>query len=533
MGTGGRDNADATAASQERASLTAQTASGLRWSYLGFAALMVANLAYTATVSRLLEPAAFGLMALANLVVLFSHYFVRMGIASALVQKTEVSDDEIRAASTAGFAFGAACLGVVWLLAPLISHLFREPALSPVLRILAISFLPEGWSMTGMGLLRRQLRFRELSTITAGTYVLGFLVVGVGLAILGAGVWSLVVAALVSNISQAVWQYALLRHPVRPVLRWEPYRAVCGYGMRQSGAHVLDYVGSNLDTFTVGRLANAAVLGQYSRAYYLVFQPLRNYLSQAFTNVLFSSLSRIQSDTARLRRAYLSLLTLGGLILFPICAGMAVAARELVLVVLGPQWNLAAGIVPWFALAGACSVAARLSQSLADARADLNRSLAVQVAYLATLGALLTVAVGFRSRGVWVFAVAVAAAEVVRHVIYTGLMRRILGLSATQVARSYAPAAVASSGVALAIMVVQRALDGNLPALGVFAAELGAGALALALCIRFSPVPGVRHELRRRLTAAGALGTVGGVRWRLAPLVLGPTEPTATAERRP
>jgi hypothetical protein len=112
-------------------------------------------------------------------------------------------------------------------------------------------------------------------------------------------------------------------------------------------------------------------------------------------------------------------------------------------------------------------------------------------------------------------------------------MRRILGLSATQVARSYAPAAVASSGVALAIMVVQRALDGNLPALGVFAAELGAGALALALCIRFSPVPGVRHELRRRLTAAGALGTVGGVRWRLAPLVLGPTEPTATAERRP
>ena len=35
--------------------------------------------------------------------------------------------------------------------------------------------------------------------------------------------------------------------------------------------------------------------------------------------------------------------------LFPICAGIAVAAQELVLVVLGPQWHLAVGLVPWFA----------------------------------------------------------------------------------------------------------------------------------------------------------------------------------------
>jgi lipopolysaccharide exporter len=532
MAMGRRDGSDATTASQGRASLTAQTASGLRWSYLGSAALVVANLAYTAIISRLLDPVAFGLVALANLVVLFSQYFVRMGIASALVQKTELSDDEIRAASTAGLVFGAACFGLVWLLTPLVSALFQEPALSPILRVLAISFLPEGWSMTGMGLLRRQLRFRELSMITAGTYVLGFLVVGVGLAVLGAGVWSLVAGALVSNASQAVWQYAILRHPVRPVLRWEPYRAVCGYGMRQSGGHMLDYVGSNLDTFTVGRFASTAVLGQYSRAYYLVFQPLRNYLLQAFTNVLFSSFSRIQSDTARLRRVYLSVLALTGLVFFPICAGMAVAARELVLVVLGPQWNLAAGIVPWFALAGACSVAARLSQSVADARAELNRSLVVQGAYLATLGAFLAVALSFRSRGVWVFAVAVAAAEVLRHVGYLGLMRRILRLSVTEVARASAPAAFASVGVALAIMVAQRAFAGNLPALAVFGAELGAGALALALCIRFSPQPAIRRELRLRLTAAGALGAVGGVRWRLAPLLLGPPDPATFVEPR-
>jgi lipopolysaccharide exporter len=143
------------------ANMTAHAASGLSWSSLSTVALVVANLVYTATVSRLLEPTAFGLMAMANLVVLFALYFVRMGLASALVQKPDLSEEEIRAASSAGFLVGLACLGLVWLVAPAVGDFFHAPGLAPVLRGLAFSFLFSGWSMTGIGLLRRELRFRE------------------------------------------------------------------------------------------------------------------------------------------------------------------------------------------------------------------------------------------------------------------------------------------------------------------------------------------------------------------------------------
>ena len=303
-----------------------------------------------------------------------------------------------------------------------------------------VSFVFMGWSMTGLGLLRREHRFRTLSIITVGTYVFGYLVVGVGLALLGAGVWSLVAASVASTASQAIWQYAVLRHPVRPVLRWQPYKAVCGYGSRLASAHLLDYGGGNLDTLTVSRLASTAVLGQYTRAYYLAFQPLGNYLAQALTNVLFSPLSRIQQDLGRLRRAYFSVLSLGNLMLFPICAGIAVAAHELVLVVLGPQWDLAAGLVPWFALAAGCHVASQLTQLLAEARAELNRSLVVQTAYIVALALLLVMVVPFRSRGVWVFAAAVAAAELLRYVCYLALARRVLGLPSARMWQAHVPA---------------------------------------------------------------------------------------------
>ena len=58
-----------------------------------------------------------------------------------------------------------------------------------------------------------------------------------------------------------------------------------------------------------------------------------------------------------------------------------------------------------------------------------------------------------------------------------------------------------------------------------FAAEVAAGVFALPLCIRFCPFPAIRRELRMRLTAAGVLGDVGSLRWRLAPLVLGQPDP--------
>ncbi len=495
------EGADPAGSSRKQTNLTAQTAFGLRWFYLSTVTLMVANLAYTATVSRLLSPAAFGLMAMANLVVLFTQFFARMGLASALVQKPDLSEDEIRASSTAGIAIGLACLGVVWILAPAVAALFRAPALPPILRALGVSFVFMGWSMTGLGLLRRQLRFRTMSVISMGTYVFGYLVVGVGLALLGAGVWSLVAASVASTATQAVWQYAIVRHPLRPVLRWEPYREVCSYGARLSGAYLMNYVGGNLDTFTVARVASAAVLGQYTRAYYLVFQPLGNYLAQALTNVLFST-----------------------------CAGIAVAAQELVLVVLGPKWNLAVGLVPWFALAGGCNVASQLTQLLADARAELNRSLAVQTAYIVGLALLILIALPFRSQGVWVIAAAVAAAEVLRYVGYLALARRVLGMPSSRIWQAHAPAAFASAGVALAIAATRWAAAGHAPTLVVFGAEAGAGALALALCIRFCPLAAIRDELWMRLTAAGVLGAAGGPRWRLASLVLGPPDPAMVPE---
>lgn len=148
------------------------------------------------------------------------------------------------------------------------------------------------------------------------------------------------IAALVTYAPQAIWQYAPLRHPVRPPVRAEQNREVCGYGMRLSGARGMDYVGSKLDTLAVGRISGAAVLGNQ-----LIFQSHGYFLSRALTAVL-SSLSRIHEYTAWPREAYLRVLRLGTVFLLPVCAGIGVGACA------GdpqPQLYPVAGLDPWFA----------------------------------------------------------------------------------------------------------------------------------------------------------------------------------------
>jgi lipopolysaccharide exporter len=506
--------------------------SGVRWSSLSTIALIVANVAYTAIASRLISPSAFGLMALANLVVLFLGFFTRLGLASALVQKPDLNEEDIRAASTIGAVLGMVLFALVWPLTPWICEIFHEPELSGVLRVLAISLPITGWSMTGLGLLTRDLRFGELSVVTVTTYIFSYVVVGIALALAGAGVWSLVGATLTSAIMQAVWQYMLVRHPIRPPLRWTPYRTVGGFGATLTLAHWLDYVGSNLCTFVVGRSASAAVVGQFNRAYYLAFQSIRIYLGEALANVLFSSLSAIQGDKPRVRRVYLSVLCLGALALFPPCVGMAVAAPELVRVVLGPSWQLAASILPWFALAAAMSVLSRFSQALAESRAELGRSLLVQSVYIVILSLLLLLAYDLQARGVWLFAAAFAIGELCRFAAYLHLTRRLLRFSMVEVIRSLLPGLFAAAVVGLALGLVRITLSSEISSpFALLTAEFLVGIIAYAIGVRVLPLPNARHELWSSASAFGVLGRVGGWRWRLALLVLGaPREVPTGAE---
>lgn len=493
------------------------TVTGLRWRYATTLVAVGTQVVYTAVLSRLLTPAAFGLMAIASLAVTFSRYFALMGVGHAIVQREEIDRDHLRAGMAIALASGLAAAGILWLVAPWIAGLFQKPGAAPLLRVLGLGFVPLGIASVPQSILRRQLAFRDVVVLETIGFVLGYAGVGITAGVLGAGVWSLVAATLSAQVLVAVALVVRVRPPLLPSVRLQPYRDLLSFGMGLSVFQFLHFGGNNLDTFTIGRVGTAATLGQYNRAYFLVIMPLEH-LTAGLAEILFPGFSRIQADRERLRRVYRDAFAVAAALLVPTCVGIAIAGSDLVRAVLGDQWELAASLMGWIGAAAAFHVLTRVATSMTTAAGQIASMVRLQVVHLVVLaGALFAAALVGEA---WAFAAALLAGEITRHLLYVVLTTRTLGYTRDDLLRSYRPAVAASAVVALAIVLMRQLVT----ALGAgpgfrLAAQVLAGAAGLLIAIRLPMLRKVRHEIASRLTATVA----GSSRARrVVALALGP-----------
>ena len=98
----------------------------MSWSTAATVATAVLQIGYTAVMARLLAPAAFGLVALAGVVLRFGSYFSQIGLEQALVQKADMSEEDVRAAFTSAALLGALCAAALAVGAPLATRVFDE-----------------------------------------------------------------------------------------------------------------------------------------------------------------------------------------------------------------------------------------------------------------------------------------------------------------------------------------------------------------------------------------------------------------------
>jgi lipopolysaccharide exporter len=501
----GRDDAAAT-------QLTSRTLHGVKWTYMATLVSAVLQVLFAAVMARLLTPEVFGLVAMTQLVLNFGNYFAEMGIGVALVQKLKLTTLDIRAGFTSTVALGGVVSAVVWFASPLIAGIFNEPDVVPVLQFMGLSLLLTGLGSTSQSLLHREMRFREVALINVGSYAIGYFALGLTLAALGAGVWSLVWAALAQSALRSVMWYARVRHTLRPTFRVAAYKPLYGFGGRVSIISFLEYIGLNLDIFMVGRYLRTGALGQYSRGNMLVQVPLYQ-LMESMSQVLFPSFSQLQLDTERARRAYLSVVGLAAAFLIPMCFGMAAASREIVLVVLGDQWLPVITILPILAVNGSFLVLTHFAGVVAEATAELNRKLLLQAGYVVVLVLLL---LPFHGADLWVYALLFATGSFLQHIGYMFLMRRILGVTFGDYARIYArafAAAIGTGAVVLAGDLLLRPL--GTPVTLLLAIKVALGAIMLAVMFRAGPVRPFALELLQRLDVEGDSGGLIGRATRL------------------
>ena len=403
--------------------LTSRTLHGLKWSYLSNAINTFLQIGFTAALARLLEPSAFGLIAMAGVILRFGSYFSAMGVGPALIQKEQVSSQDIITAFTSSLTLGLLFFGLAWFTAPFAICIFSNAELILVIRIMGLSLLLTGLSTTALSLLRRNLKFRNLAIIETISYLLGYGILGISLAKLGFGVWSLVAGTLSQNTLVVILAYLCTRHKLSLSFEWSNYKPLYSYGSRISLISFVQFLGYAVQPVVIGRYLGASALGFYNNAHKLPNLPLQSFTT-SLSRVMFPSFSSIQKDIPRLERAYQSSYFFVGLVVMPIAFGMIPAAKEIVLTMLGPQWVPSIDVLRILAISAPFNCLCHLSSIVCDSTAQLKFKFRIEMFYIPII---ISFVVFFLPMGILGIAVAYSLGELLKFFAYFILMKKVVG----------------------------------------------------------------------------------------------------------
>jgi lipopolysaccharide exporter len=494
--------------------LTLATLHGISWSTVATITTLVMQVGYTAVMARLLTPTDFGLVALSAVVLRFGTYFAQMGLEQALVQKPDLTEEDVRTTFTTAVVLGTLSTVVLTAAAPLALYFFDEPAVVPLLRLTSLSLFLTGVSATAVSILRRQMAFRTLSLMNIVSYILGYGGVGVVMAWQGFGASSLIGAGLGQGVISGIIAYAATRHPIRPYFKWSHYRPLLMYGGSISITSFIEFITSSLDTMVIGRLLGATMLGIYNRAWMLVTLPLF-LLTNSVSRVIFPAFSKVQADVDKMRMVYMASVTLVAAGVLPVCAGVAVAAPELVRSLLGPGWEAAVPLLRVMCAAVPLSLITMFAGIVCDARATLRQKINLNLLALGSLVLLFGLLQGYGLLG---FTWALVLNELVRTALYLRQMHTDLTAPYARLLGMYVPglfhAAVVGGGLGLVSYGLHQLAW---PAPLALAALMLTGAVVLGGLALALPLPQLRqalYDLLSRLDLANASGRIPRLLYR-------------------
>ncbi len=475
--------------------------------------------------ARLLDPEAFGLVALALVFIALTRIFVDVGFGSAIVQRTDLTRAHLDTAFWTSIVLGLALGGALLAVSAPVADALGTPRLAPVLQALSSVVVIGSLTSTATAVLRREFGFDRLAArMFLGAVVGG--VAGVTAALLGAGVWALVVQAVVQTTVGTVALWAVT--PYRPGLAVSrsAFRDLFGLSSSVLGMSLLNFVSKRSDDLLIGTVLGATQLGLYSVAYRLL-NIMIEVLTRAIELVALSAFSRLQDDKARLARAYGQAVSTIAALAAPSYVLVLVLAPDIIEVSVGDRWAAAVPVMQALSLAGiAHSLGATTTTLLvSQGRARTALGLTTATTVLNVVGFAVAVSFGI---------VAVALAHTVRAFVILPvsavLSRRILGFSWRSWFGYLAPATVSALAMAGVIELLRRFALDDMDPLARLALLVPLAGLVYALLLRvLSP-----SQFRSLVDVArGVLRRPGRPPASAADDAAGVTAPTETPEPAP
>ena len=437
-------------------SLKQKTVKGLGWSALDNAARYGMQFVIGIVLARLLSPDDYGLLGLVGIVTVVSTALVNGGFTTALIRKKDATDDDFNTAFICNLCMSLLLFAAVFFCAPLVADFFGRVELTALVRVASLGLIVGALGIVPQTRLTKRIDFKTQTKITiAATALSG--IIGIGMALTGFGVWSLVAQQLTSQAVTTIMLYVYNSSAEANFSLFtlhfslKSFHDLFGFGWKMMLSGVLDSVWKESYQMVVGKVYTPGALGQYTRA--KQFSSLfSSNLTAVIQRVTYPVLSNIQDDRQRMVSAYRRIIKVT---MFVTATGMfflAAVSEPMLYCLIGPKWHEASTYLPLICLNSALYPlhAINLNMLQVQGRSDLFLGLEVVKKLIGLIPLAVCVFWGIMPMLYVNLAVGVVAYFLNSH--YSG---RLIGYSSWMQVKDIAPSCLVAAIVAVSVYFVK------------------------------------------------------------------------------
>jgi O-antigen/teichoic acid export membrane protein len=287
-----------------------------------------------------------------------------MGLSSAVIQRDDHSPAKIATVFWMNLIMSGVLLALLGTLAPIYARWQGYPVVGSMLIVYGGKLVFQNVYFIPAAMMRRELRFKELSVIRIISNVAEFFG-KVGFAAAGFHIWCFVLGAMLRVLITGVG--IQLRHPWRPGLqfRLREAGAYARFGISTSASQIVYYLYTNADYPVVSKLFGAAALGLYRASYELVLELVRT-VASVFTEVAFPTFSRLRRNRAQLAEQFIAFTRQSFVAIVPFLLVVFIAAEEALATAWGPSYAVAGTAVRILCVVGLLRALSQVVPPLLD-----------------------------------------------------------------------------------------------------------------------------------------------------------------------
>ena len=317
-------------------SLKNKTVKGASWSFIDSIAGQGITFLVGLVLARLLTPEEYGLIGIIIIFIAVFNSIVDSGFSNALIRKNDAEDIDYNTVFISNLVLSVVLFGVLYISAPPISNFFNQPQLIPLLRVMGSIVIINAFAIIQRTILVKKVDFKTqtkvslISSITSG-------VVGIGMAVGGLGVWSLVGQQISRQFLNSAFLWIYSRWYPKLQFSIQSFKELFTFGWKLLVSSLIDTVWREIYQVIIGKCYSPVALGQYTRAQQFASICSSN-LTTVVQRVSFPVLSSVQDDKERLKNGYKRIIKVAMLVTFVLMLGLAAVAKPLVLSLIGEQW---------------------------------------------------------------------------------------------------------------------------------------------------------------------------------------------------